>query len=555
MAAPRNRSGILPQILNLPQARLALVELMTASLLINILSLALPLVLMQVYDRIIANGARETLILLVCGCTVAVILECLLRFCREAASAWAGSRFEYSSGNKLFDCSLRVKLDQFEKSSVTEHVERHGALSLLRTFYTGQFVQSLMDFPFAVIYLAALWYIGGALVLLPVFVTIIFLLIILGFRNKFQRNHEEQLTEENKRSDFLLSMLERILTIKSLTLEEQQLRIAENLQMHSSQARLSSGRLSLVPATLGALASQIVLFGLILAGSAYVLNGSITMGALTACAMFGSRAMQPLQNIAHLWLRYSEAEMARKRLEAVGDDPGDCAALPPFPGGVAGRIEVRELTVSGASDAETIRIPGFIAGVRQLIVLDTPLQSAVTAFLQTLNGMRSIQSGEVFLDEYSFQDWDTQDMCGRSSLVSSQSILFSGTLLENITLFCPADNQLALDAAALLKLPEDIALLPLGFETKVDSRGGASLPAGTVQRMAIVRSMVTRPAVLFLDHPEVSMGTKDRDLLIDFLRNLKGSLTIVCATNLKELHRLADEIWVLDNRELVRKSC
>ncbi len=139
-------------------------DLVLSSTFVNILALAMPLVLLQVYDRIIPNTALETLILLIGGVGTAFLLEALLRMGRSYVSGWMGARFEHLAGCSAMERLLSANIVDFERQGSGVHLERMNSLATLKEFYAGQAIQALCDLPFAILYLGALAYLAGSLV-------------------------------------------------------------------------------------------------------------------------------------------------------------------------------------------------------------------------------------------------------------------------------------------------------------------------------------------------------------------------------------------------------
>lgn len=140
-------------------------DLVLASTFINVLALALPLTLLQVYDRIIPNDAQETLSLLVIGVGVALAFDAILKLARSYVSGWMAARFEHLAGCNAIERLMRSPIVDYERQGAGVHLERMNALGVLKDFYAGQAVLAVCDLPFAVIYLAAVYYLAGHLVL------------------------------------------------------------------------------------------------------------------------------------------------------------------------------------------------------------------------------------------------------------------------------------------------------------------------------------------------------------------------------------------------------
>ena len=153
-------------------------DLLVASSVINVLSLAIPLTLMQVYDRIIPHSALSTLSWLVIGCTIAVAMDGSLRFFRAQISNWMAARFEHFLGCSVVERILACRLSEFEQDGLGVYLDRVNSISTLRSIYAGQIFQVLLDIPFAALFIGAIWYLAGDLAYFPLAVIGIYFLFI-----------------------------------------------------------------------------------------------------------------------------------------------------------------------------------------------------------------------------------------------------------------------------------------------------------------------------------------------------------------------------------------
>ena len=146
------------------------------SFILNLLSLALPLVLLQIYDRILPYEATDTLIVLVIGLGVVVVVDGLLRWGRTYISGWRAMRFEHIQACRAVDHMLAADLTVFARDAPGVHLDRVAGIDTLRDFYSGQALMALVDLPFVVLFIGLIWIIGGSLVAVPLILLSILML-------------------------------------------------------------------------------------------------------------------------------------------------------------------------------------------------------------------------------------------------------------------------------------------------------------------------------------------------------------------------------------------
>ena len=254
-------AGWLDAVRTVPNMGTNAVFPLAASATVNVLSLALPLALMQVYDRILLNRAYDTLVWLLTGATVAMLLECGLRISRSFLAGWIAARFEHLANRCAFESMVEGPLRRFEEEEVGVHLDRLNAIPVLRGGYFGQIFQIMLDLPFALLFLVGIYYVGGGLVLVPILVGVTFLLISVILRSKFLSARTDQLGYVDKRSSFVLEVLRGIHQMKALTLEEQMMRRYEMLQSGLAVANFRVFLWGMMPQNLGGLFSQVAMFG------------------------------------------------------------------------------------------------------------------------------------------------------------------------------------------------------------------------------------------------------------------------------------------------------
>lgn len=542
-----NKSSWFKGLQILPQSWQNASDLLVASTVINILSLALPLTLMQVYDRILTNQALSTLAWLVIGCSIALLLETAIRLSRSFISAWMAARFEHLVGCSAIEAVLASDLETFEKDEVGIHLDRINAISVLRGFYAGQVFQIILDLPFSILFLVAIAYLAGPLVLFPIAVVLVFLGMVGMLRLGFIKARKFQLDLNDRRSNFIIELLIGVHFVKAMTTEERMMRRYERLQSNLAETNMKVSFWEMLPINFGVFFSQVTMFGIIWFGSNSVIEGALTVGGLTACTILGGRALQPIQSIAGFWLRFSNAQIAQSKLRKVSRlAPQSEQERPPFPKGIAGSLKIENASYRyrGTSDY-LLKDINLEVEARETIGIMGEDATRTSALLGLLIGQLKPEEGSVSIDDHDLAEWDTSNLQGEVEYVPQSGKLFNGTILENISMFNEKKLTGALEAASLLGLDDLIAQLPMGYETVVGSQFSNFLPSGLIQRIVIARALVQRPRILLFDRANTSMDQDSDELVRNLIEKLKGVCTLVLVTNQPGLLSYVDTIYEL----------
>ncbi|MBT6111484.1 MAG: ATP-binding cassette domain-containing protein [Rhodospirillales bacterium] len=532
-------------------------DLVLASVFINILALALPLTLLQVYDRIIPNDGRETLSLMIIGVGVALALEAILELGRSYVSGWMAARFEHLAGCNAMERLLHTSIIDYERQGAGVHMERMNSLSVLKEFYAGQAVLAMCDLPFAVIYLGAIFYLAGNLVFVPILLIVFFIISAATVGKKLKKSLENRMFADDRRYSFIIEVLSGVHTIKGLAMEEQMLRRYERLQETCAGAERQVALNSASAVGIGAVFSQLTMFSVVGFGSTFVVDGALTVGGLAACTMLAGRSMQPLQKAVGIWTRFQSISLARERLR-------DLFKLNTEPVGHITDISDMhgELKMQGIwFDFGQSRDGDDLPPVFEDLSLHVPAGATVgirggnasgkTSLLHLMNGLLLPVKGTVTVDGVDITEYDPAVLRQEVAYLPQEGVLFNGTLLENLTMFRPQLNETAFDMARLLGLDQVVAHMPFGYDTPVGDGAGDTMPRGIKQRIAIARALVDKPRVLLFDEANTAMDSAGDAMLKDLMMRLQGRVTLVLVTARPSLLELADVVYEISDHALI----
>jgi len=535
-------------------------DLIIASIFINLLALAMPLTLLQVYDRIIPNSADGTLILLIVGVASALVLEALLRLGRSYVSGWMGARFDHLAGCSAIEKLLGVSVIDFEKVGSGVHLERVNALGPLKEFYAGQAILVLCDLPFAILYLGALSYLAGVLVFVPIALMVAFVFFALLIGTRLKKSLEHRMNADDRRYSFIIEVLGGVHTVKGLAMEELMVRRYERLQETCADAEYNVTLHGASAVSVGALFSQLVLFSVVGFGSILVIDGSLTIGGLAACTMLAGRSMGPMQKGVGIWTRFQSIQLAKERLLALfAMDIENPPGLPKMPD-VQGEIELRDLSFTFGKNKDGEELEPLFENVNikihpgETVGITGGNASGKTSLLYLMMGVFAPTTGTAKIDGLDLREFDSSSIRSQVSYLPQEGVLFNGTILENVTMFRNDKIQEAYDMSKLLGLDAVVSHMPQGYETPVGDGAGDKLPRGIKQRIAIARALVDKPRVLLFDEANTSMDGPGDAMLRHLLERLKGRVTLVLVTPRPSMLNLADRIFDIKSAKLIERE-
>lgn len=535
----------LKDIFRSPDLRRVLPGLMLSTLFINLLALALPMGILQIMDRVVANQTLSTLAFLVIGILAGMILEEILRAANSHVTGWLGARFEHAASINALTRLMQVPLRHLQREEPVAHAERVSAAARIAEFYSGQSLLVLFDLPFIFFFLFIIYLIGDWLVLVPLALLIVFTYIIARFGDWLRRRVEQRHLMDDRRSNFLVEVLTGIHSVKTLMMEAQMERRYELLQDSNSEMSEKLAFGSAMAGATGMLFSQIMIVGVVFTGAWGVFAGNMTPGALAACMMLSVRALQPLRRSLTIWMRYQTFVSALARLQEVADMPviGDRTdnPLPPVREG----IELKQVSLHRRGDAPLFSGLSLTIRAGECIGIRGDSGSGKTSLLSLLNGMDQPESGAVLVDGHSLEEFGADSVQRQIAMVPQNGSIIAGTILQNMTMYDDSLNPTVLDIAHRMGLDRIVAGLKLGYETQLGEGNAEILPTGVRQLITIVRALARDPSVIIFDEANLSLDLQGDQLLRDYLAGCKGRCILILVTHRPSLLALADRLLTL----------
>ncbi|MGL1903400.1 MAG: ABC transporter transmembrane domain-containing protein [Fibrobacterales bacterium] len=512
----------------LPYFRKESKYMVTVSIGINILMLAMPIALMQVYDRIIPNNSMSTLWWLMIGVVTAVVIEAVMRIVRNMIGNWLSAGYEHELSTRAVNSLVDMSHEEFDEVGPGVHLERLNSVKVLRSYFSGQLFQVLVDLPFVFFFIGIQIMLGGLLVLYTLLLVGLFLGLVFYAARKYEMYIKLYKDINNRHFNYIVETIGGVHAVKSMSMEEQMLRRYESIQESLTAIELKKNFWSNLPKNVSPVLSNMNLLGVISFGAVMVLKGELTLGVMTACTMVATRILQPVVQVAYFWMKKSEAEIAYEQyLQLFSKDEFEPDEEIPLVNDIEGKITIQGLSIfqnnpdytySGEIEAgECICIIGRNSG-------------PTTQLVKSLCGILEVDKNTVVIDEYDLSYWRHRHFNGRIEYLSRNGKIFRGTILDNITMFCPENYLIAQDTAALVELDQMVADLPLGYETPVDPASNLTLPHGLIQRICIARALVVRPRILVVDRTIQALDSGSGRILIDVIQKLQGSCTVIVAS-------------------------
>ncbi|WP_457437755.1 type I secretion system permease/ATPase [Pseudomonas sp. TE3786] len=524
-----------------------------ASLLINLLGMMVPLFVMQTYDRVVPNQATATLWVLSIGLLLGTIFELLLRVLRSHLLDVAGKKTDVVLSATLFERITGMSMVA-RPASIGGFAQSIHDFQGLREFLTAVTLTSIIDLPFALLMIVVIGLLGGWIVVIPLLafpITIGFALII---QSRLRDTVQKSLALGAERQALLIETLSGLETLKACSAESERQHKWETT--HGAMTRLDAHARNL-----SALATNGTLFlqqfsgmATIIAGVYCIIDGNLSVGALVASYMLGSRVMAPLGQIAGLITRYQQAQITMRSTDAMMAMPQERQAK---------QRPLERTHLKGALDMHKVSFTYPGANAPALVGASLHMQpgerigiigrsgSGKSTLARLIMGFYTPEEGQLLLDGLDLRQLDVADLRHQIGYVAHDLPLLSGSLRDNLTLGARyVSDERMLEVAEMTGASELARQHPQGFERPVGERGQL-LSGGQRQAVLLARALLLDPPILVLDEPTSAMDNASEEALKAKLQPWVQGKTVLLITHRTSMLSLVNRLIVLDNGQVM----
>lgn len=482
-------------------------DALLASLLVNIFALVMPLFSMNVYDRVVPNHALETLWVLALGATLILGFDFALRTARGYIIDVASKRVDITLSALIMERVLGIRMAA-RPVSVGSFAANLRAFESVRDFIASATITSLIDLPFALIFLLVLVWISPWMILPPLFGMALVLLFTALTQTKMHELTEISQRASAQRNATLVESLVGIETIKTMGAEGEMQRRWERATVYLARIGGKLKLLSSSTVNFAAEIQQMVSIIVVITGVYLLVDGKMSMGGIIAASMLSGRAMAPLGQIAGLMMQYQNARTALASIESHMQMPVERPLDSKFlhRESFRGEIEFRNVSFSyPGRDDQALRSISFHIKAGEKVGVIGRIGSGKTTLEKLILGLYQPDDGAVLIDGVDTRQIDPAELRRSIGFVPQDALLFYGTLRENIALGAPfADDRMIVAAAELAGISEFVGAHPRGFDMLIGERG-ESLSGGQKQAVSIARAALNDPPVMLLDEPTSAM--------------------------------------------------
>ena len=528
-------------------------QVMVAAMVSNFLSLSTALFTMTVYDRIIPNGAFESLIALSLGVVIALAFDFLIKSLRAKFIDVASKRADLEISRRLFDRILSLTpSEQRQKTGAMAGTVRE--FETLREFFNSSTLVILIDLPFVFFFIYVIYLIAGPLAYVPLLAVPLVIIVGLGIQPFLSRITKGSVESGMNKQAVLVETLNGLETVTATGSGKLMKKRYEDALNNQSDSGNKIRALSMFIVNFASSVQQYAQVAAIFFGVYLIVEGTITQGALIGAVILGGRTMSPLSQLANTLSRLNGAMAAYRNLSLlIGKSYNSASGLSPISRPVfKGEIEFKNVSFKFEGTTQPIlKNLTFKISAGQKVALVGKMGSGKSTLSRLIAGVYEPTEGAILIDGVDVRQIDQADTRKNIGMMLQDSWLFSGTIRENVQMgFNEYDDEHLLKICKVAGVDDFVGTHPKGYDLEIKERG-IGLSGGQRQTINLARSLIHDPQILLLDEPTSSMDQGTEKKVVESLQEISKEKTMLIVTHRNPILTMVNRVFVLENGQIV----
>jgi ATP-binding cassette subfamily C protein/ATP-binding cassette subfamily C protein LapB len=531
------------------------------TLLINLISLGIPLFVMSIYDSVLGTESVSLLMHLAAGAVLTIGADFTLRKLRTRAISYFGARVDNLVGNEVFRHMLYLPPVYTERATISSQVARIKDFDGIRDFVTGPQALVLFELPFTLIFLVAIALLAGPVVFIPILMIVLFAALFWALNGRVARAVAKSARAVAERQEFVIEAMNNLRSLKYTNSTKIWM---DRFRTSSAKAALAGFETAKINAVITA-TSQFMMMSAGIAtvafGALTVIDGRMSVGALIATMILVWRSLGPLQLAFVALPRLAQMRAGTRQIDAMMRLPQERGRedFVPLAPNVSGHVQFSRITFRYTPDSDPVLWNiDFTAKPGEVIALVGNNGCGKSTIARLLLALQRPQSGSVLIDGRDIRQFDAIELRRLIGYVPQSPQFFYGTIAQNLRLAKPAASDEDLRAAARdACVLNEIEALPEGFETRIGDGKNNKLPGSVMQRLSIARCYLKDAPIVILDEPGNALDFEADQAMMETIRDMKGRKTVLLITHRPSHMRLADKLVSIDRgriREIIDQT-
>ena len=535
-----------------------LFQILISSFVIQLLTLANPLLIQVIIDKVISQRSLDTLQVLGIALLTLTIFEGFLISIKTFLFAETTNRIDQKLGSEVIDHLYRLPLEFFDRRAVGELGSRVDELEKIRNFITGQGLTTILDSFFSIIYIGIMLIYSVKLTIISLLVLPIQIILTIIGAPLFRRQYRETAQNNAKTKSHLVETLNGIQTIKAQNIETDSRWKWQDLYSKyiasSFKKTITSTAISQLSQVLQKISQLLVLW----IGASMVLEGKLTLGQLIAFRIISSYVTQPILRLSTVWQTLQELNVSFERLGDIinikkekEETDNENISMPKISGLLKFDNVDFNFIKSNVNSLSNINLkiePGTFVG------LAGKSGSGKSTLTKLIPRLYKPSKGIVSIDNYDVTKVDLYSLRRQIGIVPQEPLLFAGTILDNLRINNKnASDELIVKVTKRANAHDFIMKMPDGYNTQIGERG-SSMSGGQRQRIAIARTLLSEPKMLILDEATSALDFESEKIIVDNLINSYRDLTVIFISHRLQTLENADLIIMMEDGKIAESG-
>lgn len=536
-------------------------EIIIVSIFINIFALAMPIFTMSIYDIVIASGSTKTLMALLTGVLISIVGETLLRIVRLKSIVWLGVRLDNIVSNTIFERLLLMRAIYTEGASISDQVSRIKTFESLRKFFTGPLFLVVIELPFTLILVTAIWFIAGPLAYIPIIVMVLFSFLLFYYQYKIRVASRASARSSSYKQQ---QGMETFIKMSSLHHNGMTATWLQQYKEKLSDAVIKnfrSGFISSITEVFAHSISMISGVAVVVFGVYLIWEKQITIGALVATMILIWRILGPLQTLCSMLPRIEQLKNSINQINKLTNIEIEYhpTLFKKTIEHSEGHIKLTNVGLRYSTEIEPVFVgldidvkPGEVIGITGIN------GSGKSSLLKLINGLYRPQTGTVRIDNINIKQMYPAEIRNYIAYLPQAPNFFTGTIKENLLLVNPLASDSDIEKALKHSTAkEEVENLKDGLNTVIYGNN-PHLTSSLIYSLNLARVFLKKESnIVLLDElPNSVLNMNAGGAYKKLLTEAKGKRTVFFISQREDYLKLADRIILLKsgNRPLIMKS-
>jgi ABC-type bacteriocin/lantibiotic exporter with double-glycine peptidase domain len=514
------------------------------SLVVNIMALATPIFVTNVYDKVMGSQYAPTLVFLLGAILLVLHVEGRLRTLRGRVVAHIGAKFDAEVSNATQARIFNMPLQKTGAASVQSQLALLRKFEAFRDFFSGHIANTVIDLPFTSIFLIYIAAVGGPLFWVPIIVAGIFAAVTFAYRTVLSQSIAKSGALRSQLQLLRLEILQKRGAIHDLGAEDiwiqRFLSISLKAHKHKFRTQFLDNALHTTSQSMMTVAGAATLG----AGAIMVMDGTLSVGALVGVMIVVWRVLTPIQIMILSLSRIDQMRETVKHLNQLMKMPGEetAARASSATRRFQGAISVAGASFRASPDSEPL-LRGVDAEFKagEATALAGPDAAAKSVLFKLALDLYRPQLGTIMIDGVNVLQVPRRALRASISYQPAQAQFFYGTIAQNLRLAEPtATDEAVYQALIDAGFSTDDPLVLQRDDLRLDFSKRESLPPRVKQMLSLARAYVKDTSIYFLDEPDRFLDRRGVEKLCAKIGALKGRATLLVATNHLDVIRACD---------------